>query len=53
MCLKDLNIIFGDITWSGNAKYATKDLERVLGIEKGEVFSEEKLEKRLRGTGEQ
>jgi outer membrane protein insertion porin family len=42
---------FGDITWSGNAKYSTKDLERVLAIEKGELFSEEKLEKRLRGTG--
>jgi outer membrane protein insertion porin family len=42
---------FGDITWSGNAKYATKDLQRVLGIEKGEVFSEEKLETRLRGNG--
>jgi outer membrane protein insertion porin family len=41
---------FGDITWSGNAKYATADLERVLGIEKGEVFSEEKLEKKLRGS---
>ena len=42
---------FGDITWSGNAKYATKDLVKVLGIEKGEVFSEEKLERRLRGDG--
>lgn len=41
---------FGDITWAGNAKYDTKDLERVLGIEKGEVFSEEKLEKKLRGS---
>ncbi len=42
---------FGDIKWSGNAKYNTDYLERVLGIEKGEIFSEEKLEKRLRGTG--
>ncbi len=41
---------FGEITWAGNAKYVTKDLERVLGIEKGEVFSEEKLEKKLRGS---
>jgi len=41
---------FGDITWSGNAKYETAFLERVLGIEKGEVFSEEKLEKKLRGS---
>ncbi|MCD0490371.1 outer membrane protein assembly factor BamA [Pedobacter sp. MC2016-14] len=42
---------FGDIKWAGNAKYTTEYLERVLGIEKGEVFSEEKLEKKLRGTG--
>ncbi|WP_225869525.1 outer membrane protein assembly factor BamA [Pedobacter psychroterrae] len=41
---------FGEITWAGNAKYVTKDLERVLGIETGEVFSEEKLEKKLRGS---
>ncbi|WP_410479353.1 outer membrane protein assembly factor BamA [Pedobacter gandavensis] len=41
---------FGNISWVGNAKYAGKDLERILGIEKGEVFSEEKLEKKLRGS---
>jgi outer membrane protein insertion porin family len=41
---------FGDITWAGNAKYTTKMLEMTLGIEKGEVFSEEKLEKKLRGS---
>ncbi|TDQ07379.1 Beta-barrel assembly machine subunit BamA [Pedobacter metabolipauper] len=41
---------FGDITWVGNAKYTTEDLQRVLGIDKGEVFSEEKLEKKLRGS---
>jgi len=41
---------FGDITWAGNAKYNTEYLERILGIEKGEVFSEEKLEKKLRGS---
>jgi outer membrane protein insertion porin family len=41
---------FGDITWAGNAKYETAVLERLLGIEKGEVFSEEKLEKKLRGS---
>ena len=41
---------FGDITWAGNAKYETQALERILGIEKGEVFSEEKLEKKLRGS---
>eukprot|EP00388_Colpodella_angusta_P007047 GDKJ01020235.1.p1 GENE.GDKJ01020235.1~~GDKJ01020235.1.p1 ORF type:complete len:847 (-),score=16.16 GDKJ01020235.1:750-3290(-) len=41
---------FGNITWLGNAKYTTPYLERVFGIEKGEVFSEEKLEKKLRGS---
>ena len=41
---------FGDISWVGNAKDNTEFLERVFGIEKGEVFSEEKLEKKLRGS---
>lgn len=41
---------FGNITWAGNAKYNTEYLEKVLGIEKGEVFSEEKLETKLRGS---
>ncbi|MBC7914257.1 MAG: outer membrane protein assembly factor BamA [Pyrinomonadaceae bacterium] len=41
---------FGDIKWSGNAIYTTEYLSRLLGISKGEVFSEEKLEKKLRGS---
>ncbi|WP_449437972.1 POTRA domain-containing protein [Pedobacter steynii] len=41
---------FGDISWAGNAKYTTDILEKTLGIERGEVFSEEKLEKKLRGS---
>jgi outer membrane protein insertion porin family len=41
---------FGDIKWTGNAKYNTEYLEKVLGIEKGNVFSEMKLEKKLRGS---
>ncbi|WP_233165924.1 outer membrane protein assembly factor BamA [Pedobacter sp. ASV12] len=41
---------FGNITWIGNARYPTDYLEKVFGIEKGEVFSEEKLEKKLRGS---
>ncbi|MGY4386020.1 outer membrane protein insertion porin family [Pedobacter sp. UYP24] len=41
---------FGNITWAGNAKYTDKALSTILGIEKGEVFSEEKLEKKLRGS---
>lgn len=42
---------FGNITWSGNAKYKSEDLTRILGIEKGQVFSEEFLSKRLHGGG--
>lgn len=41
----------GNITWAGNAKYATKDLTKVLGIEKGDIFSEEKLGVKLHGNG--
>jgi outer membrane protein insertion porin family len=42
---------FGNVTWSGNAKYSTAFLEKVFAIEKGEIFSEQKLEKKLRGDG--
>ncbi len=41
---------FGNITWVGNAKYTTAYLETVFGIEKGQLFSEEKLEAKLRGS---
>jgi outer membrane protein insertion porin family len=41
---------FGDITWSGNAKYPTKILNTLLKIKKGDVFSEEELNKRLSGS---
>lgn len=41
---------FGDITWVGNAKYNVEILNKILGIEKGEVFSEEKLDKKLKGS---
>ncbi|MGB4774998.1 MAG: outer membrane protein assembly factor BamA [Daejeonella sp.] len=46
---------FGNVTFAGNAKYSTKILNTILAIKKGEVFSEEKLTKRLSGptaTGE-
>ncbi|MDB5002385.1 MAG: bamA 1 [Mucilaginibacter sp.] len=42
---------FGDIKWSGNAKYNNDLLDRVLRIKKGDVFSEEMLSKRLSGGG--
>lgn len=41
---------FGDITFVGNAKYPTSVLRQVLRIDKGEVFSEAKLEKTLRSS---
>ncbi|KHJ38530.1 outer membrane protein assembly factor BamA [Pedobacter glucosidilyticus] len=41
---------FGNVTFVGNAKYPTSILKQVLKIEKGEVFSEEKLEKTLRSS---
>lgn len=41
----------GNVTWAGNAKYSTKDLTKVLGIEKGDIFSEEKLNVKLHGNG--
>jgi len=41
---------FGNVSWVGNAKYRTSDLEKIFGIEKGEIFSEEKLEAKLRGS---
>lgn len=40
---------FGNIKWSGNAKYTTEFLNRVLRIKKGDIFSEEELTKRLSG----
>jgi len=41
---------FGNITFSGNAKYPSSVLQQILKIEKGEVFSEAKLEKTLRSS---
>lgn len=41
---------FGNITWAGNAIYTTKALNELLAIEKGDIFSEEKLQKRLNGN---
>ncbi len=40
---------FGNIKWSGNAKYSTDALNKVLKIKKGDVFSEDELNKRLSG----
>jgi outer membrane protein insertion porin family len=42
---------FGNITWTGNARYSSESLGRILRIKKGDVFSEEELGKRLQGGG--
>ncbi|MFC5283075.1 outer membrane protein assembly factor BamA [Pedobacter alpinus] len=41
---------FGNVTFAGNAKYPSSLLKQILKIEKGEVFSEAKLEKTLRSS---
>jgi len=41
---------FGNLSWSGNAKYSADILQKVLSIKKGEIFSEEKLDKKLTGS---
>jgi outer membrane protein insertion porin family len=40
---------FGNLKWSGNAKYPTEILAKILKIKKGDIFSEEELGKRLTG----
>jgi outer membrane protein insertion porin family len=40
---------FGDIKWSGNARYPSALLNKILRLKKGDVFSEEELGKRLTG----
>jgi outer membrane protein insertion porin family len=42
---------FGNIKWSGNARYPSDILNKILRIKKGDVFSEEELSKRLSGGG--
>ncbi len=41
---------FGNITFAGNAKYPSSLLKQILKIDKGEVFSEAKLDKTLRSS---
>lgn len=38
---------FRNISWVGNTKYPAKTLSDILGIEKGDVYSQSKLDKRL------
>lgn len=38
---------FGDITWVGNSKYTSGQLDTLLGIDKGDVYDKMLLEQRL------
>ncbi len=38
---------FGDITFVGNTKYSSEQLGRILDIEKGDVYNEEKLSQNI------
>lgn len=38
---------FRNIYWTGNTKYSSKELNRILDIGKGEVYDQSKLESRL------
>ena len=40
---------FGNIKWSGNARYPSELLNKLLRVKKGDIFSEEELNKRLQG----
>ena len=38
---------FGDIEWKGNTKYSSEVLSQLLGIQKGDVYNQDLLERRL------
>jgi outer membrane protein insertion porin family len=38
---------FGTITWVGNTKYSSEQLNKVLGIKPGDIYDQEQLETRL------
>ncbi|MCG8575244.1 MAG: BamA/TamA family outer membrane protein [Flavobacteriales bacterium] len=38
---------FGDVTWVGNSKYRSGQLDTLLGIQKGDVYDKSLLEQRL------
>ena len=38
---------FGDFVWKGNTKYSADILSKVLGIQKGDVYNQELLDKRI------
>lgn len=44
---------FRNITWTGNSVYSTDDLNRILMIDKGDIYDVVTMEKRLFGGGKQ
>ncbi|MFN4233601.1 MAG: outer membrane protein assembly factor BamA [Bacteroidia bacterium] len=38
---------FRNITWVGNSKHSTKELNNILGIKKGDIYNQQVLESRL------
>ena len=38
---------FGDIKWVGNTKYTDKELDRILGIEKGDIYNQDLFDQRI------
>ena len=43
---------FRNVSWVGNSKYQTEELQRMLGIEKGQAYDKKTLQKRL-GIGKE
>jgi outer membrane protein insertion porin family len=41
---------FRKITWVGNSKYSSKELDKTLGIKRGDVFNQSLLDSRLMGN---
>ncbi len=41
---------YRDITWSGNYVYTSEQLSRMLGIQKGDLYNREELDKRLNAS---
>ncbi|MBQ0127695.1 MAG: outer membrane protein assembly factor BamA [Bacteroidales bacterium] len=44
---------FRDISWTGNSVYTTEALNQILAIEKGDVYDQVSMNKRLKGGGKQ
>ena len=38
---------FGDLKWIGNTKYSNAELDRILGIEKGDLFNKDLFDQRI------